>query len=172
MKREWRDFIPLEAEPQKMQMRKPARPIKVLTAEQRKRLPYSWSTSPSPKNAGSSLFPTQDGSKTSERPACRLTSKHDIPVNVPKPKLEIRSNVLVQSLSDIVIRRPSDQAASVIDARICRQAIHLHPTRSDLLLGKHILYSLYTNQGQRLTCVMVCSTTKCRLRVDDALSSD
>lgn len=40
---------------------------------------------------------------------------------------------------DVVIRRASPDTANVIEDRISRDAIHLHPTNPDLLLGKNPL---------------------------------
>lgn len=40
---------------------------------------------------------------------------------------------------DVVIRRASSKASSVIESRISRDAVHIHPTNPNVLLGKNVL---------------------------------
>lgn len=100
------------------------RSVKVLDAEQRAKLAYSLPST----SAHTQLDPTLP-----------LTDR-SASLNVPGGQSEILRGKTPRLLPflDVVTRRASNDAASVVDIRISRDAIHQHPSRSDVLLGKWV----------------------------------
>ncbi|SPO24010.1 uncharacterized protein UTRI_03449_B [Ustilago trichophora] len=75
---------------------------------------------------------------TSIRISLAAVSDHAKPLTYARRRTSIAPSPRYQPFLDVVTRRASKQAASLIDSRISREAIFHHPTRPDILLGKYI----------------------------------
>ncbi|SPO24181.1 uncharacterized protein UTRI_03449 [Ustilago trichophora] len=71
---------------------------------------------------------------TSIRISAAAVSGHVKPSMQPRRRTSIAPNPRFRPFLDVVTRRASKEAASVIDPRISREAIHHHPTHPDVLL--------------------------------------
>ena len=102
--------------------------FKVLNAEQRKKLPYTLPSSSTTSQTKPNV--TLDTTLASENATQSIQTRR---------KASIAPNPCFQPFLDVVIRRASSEASTVIDSRISRDAIHQHPSRSDILLGECLL---------------------------------